>query len=148
MILRPWMLKLQFPPSHILGLFPGFMKVSLILPCAGLFVSSSASQKRAPLIFQKLSCFLLLGPAGPNWTSVPIWSPCCSGWRHTFTTPETPVAAKTTVMISGNIPIRQAFALHVVTVAFLSPPHPRPRWCKLSLSLSHCSQFLCSNRKG
>lgn len=31
------MFKLQFTPFHFLSLFPGFIQVSLILDCAGLF---------------------------------------------------------------------------------------------------------------
>ena len=59
-ILRPWMFKLHFTPSHILSLFPGFMQVSVILACAGLcevcpFLSAMASQRRALLIFHHLS---------------------------------------------------------------------------------------------
>lgn len=73
-ILRPWMLKLQFTPFHILSLFLGLMQVSLILACAGLrFVCSStqtASQTRALLVFYHLSsvqlALLQLEAAGPH----------------------------------------------------------------------------------
>lgn len=127
------MLKLQFPPFSDPPSFPGLKRGSLILPRAGLFVSSSASQRGALLIFHRLSCFLLPGPAGPNWTRVPIWSPCCSGCRHTFLSLETLVAAKkTTVMISGNVPIRKPFALHSVSVTLHLTPASRVQACAVT----------------
>lgn len=120
--------------------------------CAGLFeVCLFLPDESSSDISPPQLCLLLLGPASPNWTSVPIWPPGCCGCRLTFTNSWDTRGAKTTVMIFVNTLISQPFALHVVSVTFYLFLSSRPpaSLCKhvLSLSLSYCSQFLCSNRK-
>ena len=95
--------------------------------CAGLFeVCLFLPDESSSDISPPQLCFLLLGPASPNWTSVPIWSPGCCSCRLTFTNSRDTQAAKTTVMIFVNTLISQPFALHVVSVTlylFLSSPY-------------------------
>ncbi len=135
-ILGPWMLRLQFPPSHILSLFPGFMQASLILSCAGLFEvclflstdshpEESSSDTSPPQ--------LCLSPTSAAETGHPKLNPCPHlvsrlPLSHIHNPPDTRAAKTTerTAMISANFLISQPFCPSRCVCYFFSPPSPPP----------------------
>ena len=98
----------------------------------------TASQRKALLVFHQLSSvWVLLGPAGRNWTSVPIWRPGCCGCRLVLTALETTGLHWQPAMISVNFLISQPFALHVVSVTVsLLPRLPSASMCSFCPYLS------------
>lgn len=145
-ILRPWMLKLQFTPFRILNLFPGFTQDSLILACAVLFKVCLLLRRRllprGELFWyftssaQFESCWdrpAVTGPLSPSGVRAAV-----AAVSHSQPSRQ-PGCTKQPAMISVNFLISQPFALHVVSVTVsLLPPPPQ---CKhvLFLSLSLCA---------
>lgn len=143
-ILRPWMLKLQLTPFHILNLFPGFAQDSLILACAGLF-KVRLFLRRRPLprgtLFwyftssaQFESCWdrqAVTGPLSPSGVRAAVAA------ALSFAALETTGLHKQPAMISVNFLISQPFALHVVSVTVsLLPRLPSASMCSFCPYLS------------